>query len=180
MKNITLLLTLLLLAGSAFGQYSRTEIIKPSDTDSLPNSAEVPDVLAVPLNFERVVILRLKHGTDLLAGLRKGIKQEGIKNGVLFSAIGSVRGYHLHVVGNRDFPVKDLMLKDPTRDADIISLNGYVMNGRLHPHITLADEMESFGGHLEPGTEVFTFAVVTVGVFADDADLSGLDDHTNR
>ena len=180
MKKITILFTVFVLAVPAFSQYSCTAITKPAANDSEPNSDDVPDVLAIPTNFERIVVLRLKHGTDLLAGLKKGIAQEGIKNGVLFAAIGSVRGYHVHVVGNRDFPVIDLMLKDPNRDADIISISGYIMDGRLHPHITLADEMESFGGHLEPGTEVYTFAVVTIGVFPDDTNLSQLDDHTYR
>jgi hypothetical protein len=36
------------------------------------------------------------------------------------------------------------------------------------------------GGHLEPGTKVFTFAIVTVGVLADDLDLSKLDDKDYR
>jgi predicted DNA-binding protein with PD1-like motif len=180
MKKFTIFLTVLVLATPAFSQYTRNAVVKPTDYDSRPNSDAVPDVYAVPTNFERIVILRLKHRTDLLAGLEKGIKLEGINNGVIFAAIGSVRGYHVHVVGNRDFPSTDLMLKDPTRDADIISLNGYIMNGRLHPHITLVDEMQSFGGHLEPGTEVFTFAVVTIGVLPDDLDLSRLDDKTYR
>jgi predicted DNA-binding protein with PD1-like motif len=54
------------------------------------------------------------------------------------------------------------------------------MNGRLHPHITLATPQHAFGGHLEPGTKVFTFAIVTVGVLPDDLDLSKLDDKDYR
>ena len=33
---------------------------------------------------------------------------------------------------------------------------------------------------LEPGTNVFTFAIVTVGVFGDGVDLSRIDDKTYR
>jgi predicted DNA-binding protein with PD1-like motif len=64
--------------------------------------------------------------------------------------------------------------------ADLISMNGYIMNGRLHPHITLATPQNAFGGHLEPGTKVFTFAIVTVGVLPDELDLSKLDDKDYR
>ncbi|NND09025.1 MAG: DNA-binding protein [Saprospiraceae bacterium] len=180
MKKIIVLLMLLALAVPALSQYSRSEITKPTDHDSNPNSDAVPDVYTISGNFERIVVLRLKHRTDLLAGLSKGVKMEGIKNGVILAAAGSVRGYHVHVVSNRDFPSKNFMIKDPTRDADIVSMNGYVINGRLHPHITLADEMESFGGHLEPGTEIFTFAVITIGVFAEDVNLDRVDDKTHR
>ncbi|MDA0349083.1 MAG: DNA-binding protein [Verrucomicrobia bacterium] len=180
MKTFLLLICTLTLALPLFGQYSRTEITKPTDHDSKPNNESVPDVYAVSGNFERIVILRMKFKTDLLAGLQKGIETEGIKNGVILAGIGSVRGYHIHVVSNRNFPSKNYMMKDPTRDADIISMNGYIMDGRVHPHITLADEMESFGGHLEPETEVFTFAIITIGVFPDDMNLERLDDKTYR
>jgi len=54
------------------------------------------------------------------------------------------------------------------------------MNGRVHPHITLATADRAFGGHLEPDTTVFTFAVVTLGVLDDSLDLSRLDDWNNR
>ena len=59
-------------------------------------------------------------------------------------------------------------------------MNGYAMNGRLHPHITLATPQHAFGGHLEPGTKVLTFAIVTNGVLPDDLDLSKLDDKDYR
>jgi hypothetical protein len=48
--------------------------------------------------------------------------------------------------------------------ADLVTMSGFVMNGRVHPHIMLAAPDKSFGGHLEPRTKVvFTFAVVTIG-----------------
>jgi predicted DNA-binding protein with PD1-like motif len=64
--------------------------------------------------------------------------------------------------------------------ADIVSMNGYVLNGLLHPHITLSTGDHAFGGHLEPGTNVFTFALVTLGVLDDEPDFSRLDDQTYR
>jgi hypothetical protein len=59
-------------------------------------------------------------------------------------------------------------------------MNGFIMNGKLHPHITLAVPDKAFGGHLEPGTSVFTFAIVTVGVLPDNLELSKLDDKNYR
>jgi predicted DNA-binding protein with PD1-like motif len=59
-------------------------------------------------------------------------------------------------------------------------MNGYVVDGRVHAHITLANPDKAFGGHLEAGTEVFTFAVVTLGVLADGVDLKRVDDKTYR
>jgi len=59
-------------------------------------------------------------------------------------------------------------------------MNGYVVNGRVHAHVTLANPDKAFGGHLEPGTEVFAFAVVTLGILDDKTDLGRVDDKTYR
>lgn len=148
--------------------------------DSKPNSPDVPDVFAVSGHLERIVVLRFKFGTDLLAGLKKMVEQEKIKNAVILSAVGSVRGYQLHMVSNRDMPPRILFVKNPTAPADIIGMSGMVMNGRIHPHITLANGDKAFGGHLEPDTTVFTFALVTLGVLDDAIDMSRFDDSSYR
>jgi hypothetical protein len=46
--------------------------------------------------------------------------------------------------------------------------------------MTMTNDEHAFGGHLEPGTNVFTFAIVTIGVLPDNLDLSKLDDKTYR
>ena len=166
----------------AIAQQSRRETTNSSGAalDAKANSAAVPDVVAIPTEFQRVLIFRFKFDTDLLAGLQSMVKQNGIKNAVILSGFGSVRGYQVHQVSNRTFPSKNMYVKDPTAPADIIGMSGYVLNGQLHPHISLANPDHAFGGHLEPGTSVFTFAVVTVGVLPDGLDLSRLDDKTYR
>ena len=164
------------------GAETRTEITKattPFD-DAKALSDAVPAVYAIEGKFDRVLVLRFKYQTDLLAGLEQTVKEQKIKNAVILAAAGSVRGYHIHTVSNRTFPSKNIYRKDPETPADIISMNGYVIDGVLHPHITLADTNHAFGGHLEAGTEVFTFAVVTLGVLADGVDLKRVDDKTHR
>ena len=177
----------LILLGSSTGllaaQQTRREAVNPSPKpadDLKPNSDQVPDAYALSGHFERVVILRFKFGTDLLAGFEKMVKQEKIRNAVILSAFGSVRGYQVHEVSNRDFPVKDTFVKDPTAPADLISMNGFIIDGRIHAHVTLANPDKAFGGHLEPGTSVFTFAVVAVGVLEPGLDLTKVDDKTYR
>ena len=59
-------------------------------------------------------------------------------------------------------------------------MNGYIIEGRVHAHLMLATPDKTIGGHLEPGTNVFTFAVVTLGVLSDSVDFSHLDDKTYR
>ena len=172
-----------LVATAAVAQETRREIVNASpraEDDRKPNSDAVPDVYAIPTQFERVLIFRFKFDTDLLAGIEKMVKQEKIRNAVILSGAGSVRGYHVHQVSNRDFPSKNMLVKNPTAPADLIGMNGYIMDGKIHAHVTLANPDKAFGGHLEPGTTVFTFAIVTVGVLKDGTDLSHLDDKAYR
>ena len=178
-----LFILLLVLASALAAQETRHEIVNAAPTpegDTKPNSDKVPDVYAVTGKFDRVLVLRFKFGVDLLDGIRKMVKQENIKNAVILAGAGSVRGYQVHQVSNRDFPSKNMFVKDPTAPADLISMNGYIINGAIHAHMTLANPDKAFGGHLEPGTSVFTFAIVTIGVLNDAVDLSRVDDKTYR
>ena len=171
------------MAALATAQQTRREQTNNSANaadDRKANSDKIPDVYAVDGQFDRIVTLRFKFGADLLAGIEKIIAEEKIRNAVILSAAGSVRGYHLHQVSNREFPSKNMFEKDPTAPADLIGMNGYVINGKGHPHITLATPDKAIGGHLEPGTEVFTFAIVTMGVMKDGVDFTHLDDKTYR
>ena len=182
MKSLVIAFALFTAVAPLPAAETKTEVVKPTTPagDAKPNSSEVPDVYAVEGKFERVIVLRFKHQADLLAGLERMVKEHNIRNAVILAAIGSVRGYHYHTVSNRTFPSRNLYIQDLETPADITSMNGYVIDGRLHPHITFATDKNAFGGHLEPGTAVFTFAVVTLGVLADGADLSRIDDKTYR
>lgn len=169
-------------AATLFAQKTTTEITKPTtpEDDAKENSDKVPDVYALSGQFQKVVVLRFKYKADLLAGIEKMVKEQKIRNAVFLSGIGSVRNYHIHSVSNRTFPSKNIFIKDPTAPADIISINGYVIDSRVHAHMTLTTGEQAFGGHIEPGTNVFTFAIVTLGVFEDSVSLTGVDDKTKR
>jgi len=170
------------LAAALAAQQTRHEVVNsgPPGTDGKPNSDKVPDVIAISGHFQRILILRFKFDTDLLAGLERMVKQEKIRNAVILAGAGSVRGYQLHQVSNRTFPSKNMFEKDSTAPADLISMNGYVIDGKVHAHMTLANPDRAFGGHLEPDTKVFTFTILTIGVLDDSADLSRADDKSYR
>src|SRR6266852_2827777 len=176
-------IALIALTGILAAQETRREIVKPAATpaeDTKANSDKIPDVYAIKGQFDRILILRFKFNSDLLAGMEKMAQDEKIRNAVILSGIGSVRGYHIHQVSNRDFPSKDMFVKNPTEPADLIGMNGYVINGKIHAHMTMSTPDRAFGGHLEPGTTVFTFGIVTLGVMSDGADFTYLDDKTYR
>ena len=180
MKIFTLAL---IIAAAAAAQETRREIVNSAPTpadDARQNSDKVPDVYAIRGQFDHILVLRFKYNTDLLAGIQKMVKEQNIKNAVILAGAGSVRGYQVHQVSNRDFPSKNMFVKNPTEPADVISMNGYIINGKIHAHMTMATPDKALGGHLEPGTTVFTFAIVTIGVMNDGADFTHLDDKTYR
>lgn len=180
MKTLVLIFSLIATLGA---EETRREIVNAAPTpaeDAKGLSDSVPDVYAIKGQFDRILVLRFKFKTDLLAGMENMVKQENIKNAVILAGAGGVRGYHVHQVSNRDFPSKNMFVKDPTTPADLISMNGYIINGKIHAHMTLATPDKAFGGHLEPGTEVFTFGIITIGVLNNAADLSRIDDKTYR
>ena len=149
--------------------------------DRRANDPKVPDSYVLNGRFDRILVLRAKNKTDLLTEMEKQVKAQNIKNAVILSGIGSVRGYRLHNVAGRDYPVPDMFFSAPTTPADFIAMNGYVNNGVIHAHVTLAlgdDKGTTVSGHLEKGTQVLTFAVITLGVL--NTDLGRVDDATYR
>ena len=149
--------------------------------DARPNDPKVPDSYVLSGKFDRVLVIRAKNKTDLLTEMEKQVKQQNIRNAVILSGIGSVRGYRFHNVAGRDYPVPDMFVSAPTTPADLIGMNGYVVNGVIHAHIILAlgdNKGTTVSGHLEKGTEVLTFAVVTLGLL--NTDLGRVDDMTHR
>ena len=57
---------------------------------------------------------------------------------------------------------------------------GARLYGRVHAHISFANPQKTLGGHLEPGTRLFTFAIITLGVLEDNLDMKRFDDQTWR
>jgi len=139
---------------------------RPTPEDLRPNDPKVPDAYAISGHFSRIVVMRMKFQSDLLHGMEKLVKQQNIRNGVILSGIGSLRGYRVHSVSSRDLPPTDTYVTQPKAPANLNGMNGYIVDGAIHAHVTLAvnNGQGTVSGHLEPGCEVLTYAIVTVGV----------------
>jgi len=91
--------------------------------DARPNDPKVPDSYVLSGRFDKILVLRAKNKTDLLTEMEKQVKAQNIKNAVILSGIGSVRGYRLHNVAGRDYPVPDMFFSAPNTPADFIGMN---------------------------------------------------------
>ena len=126
--------------------------------------------------LKRVVVLRLKPGTDVLLGLTEACKRAGINNGVIISCIGSLDG--VKYCNPVELPTKAgygygevLHLTGPielTAAAGIICHDGEG-NTNLHVHMTVTDRHgNAHGGHLVEGTKVLLTTDVII------AEIEGL------
>jgi predicted DNA-binding protein with PD1-like motif len=138
--------------------------------------AQGPELKIITTGFERIEIIHMKPGTDMLEGLKKAVKDENIKNAVILAGIGSVTDYHYHVVSDKNLPPAEEFPKASV-PMDLVSVQGYILNGRVHAHIALSDENSVVGGHLESGTKALTFFVITIGILPDSLDMENFDNY---
>jgi len=131
-------------------------------------------MIHITSQFEKVVLLRLDNGDDILASLQRFAADQQIDNALFLNAFGSVTHYHFHVVADGNLPPAEEYPKGE-KALDIVAMSGAVLNGRVHAHITFTDDKVALGGHLEPGCRVLTFAMIYLGILADGSDLSAWD-----
>ncbi len=118
------------------------------------------------VDIERVVMIRINSGEDILTALRKAVGDEGIHNGMIINGLGSSQSHHYHVVASNELPPAEAFtISDQPRD--IVSLSGLIIDGRVHAHISFTDDKRGEGGHLEPGTKALTFAIIAIADFGD-------------
>lgn len=109
----------------------------------------------------RTFWVRLDPHQDVLLGLRQAVAEAGIANGAILGGVGSLSAYHFHVVSSTDLPPTNAFVRGDG-PWDIVNVNGAILGGRVHAHITFTNETQTLGGHLEEGTTVLTFAIVHI------------------
>lgn len=109
----------------------------------------------------RLFCLRFDPGEDLLESLQAAVQQRGLRHGAVLTGVGSLDRYRLHVVSSGELPPENAFF-DEEAPVDIVAVTGFVLDGRVHAHLTVSDAHRAIGGHLEEGCRVLTFAVVLV------------------
>lgn len=110
---------------------------------------------------DRLILIRLNSGDDLLRGLREAVARAGIDNGIILGGVGSLSAYHYHVVSTAVLPPENAFVRGEG-PFDILTVTGGVLGGRVHAHVTFSDTKVAMGGHLEEGCIVLTFAIVSI------------------
>lgn len=117
------------------------------------------------LKVEKIHILRIDPGEDLLLSVRKFLAESGLRQAVVMSGYGTLAAYSLHWVEHNHIPTHNLFRKGEG-GIEILAMNGLVADGKPHIHMALSNPDGGFGGHMEEGCiayvlcEIF-FAEVT-------------------
>jgi predicted DNA-binding protein with PD1-like motif len=118
----------------------------------------------------RVIVARVKPGSDLLRSLQKIVAEEGVTSGVIVSGVGLLKQARLRNCKRlpEEYPITDanrtyLPFEKP---LEILSISGNVTLAEgaplVHAHVTLSsvegEEITVIGGHLIEGCEIFGFS----------------------
>lgn len=109
----------------------------------------------------RVVIIGLMRGDLILESIREQIDRLSIRNAVVVSGIGSACKIRYHRIDDTaDWPVdKYLEVNGP---IEIGKINGLIVDGVPHLHVSFADKERAYCGHLEDGCVVQYLAELTL------------------
>ncbi len=109
--------------------------------------------------------VRLDRGDLLLETIQDVIQQNGIADGAVLTAAGSLQECTFHRVKSLAEKPEDefITVKEP---MEILNIDGLIAGGEPHLHMTLAGAREAFGGHLENGCRVLYRAELTIARFS--------------
>jgi len=143
--------------------------------------------------MDRIVMGKLKMDIDLLEGIQELAKKEGIRTGVILSAIGALKKATFR---NLRILPPDLRVENHHRlyleleqPMEIVSLTGWLAtkedgNLEVHAHISASTVMEdkvvTLGGHLMPGVITSVKVVVAIGLVEETNIKAGLDPRINQ
>ena len=101
-------------------------------------------------DLTKIHVLRVDPGEDILVSVEEFIVEANLKQAVVLGGYGTMAAYHLHWVTHNRIPTDNLFRKGEG-GIEILAMNGLVVEGQPHIHITLSNPDGAFGGHLEPG-----------------------------
>jgi predicted DNA-binding protein with PD1-like motif len=115
----------------------------------------------------RIIVMNFERGEELLKGVRDQVAKLGIKNAVILNAIGTLEKAVYHRVSTMDAkPVEQFITVN--KPIELSSVQGMVIDGQPHFHMTFTDLEKTYSGHLEDGTIVLYLAEIVL------AEMKGL------
>lgn len=124
----------------------------------------------------RIIVIHLGKGELLLEGVRDELRELGVRNAVLLSAVGSLRKISMHVIlDTTDLAQNEYrVIEEP---IELGAMQGLVLNGEPHFHfVCSAPGGKQYTGHVEEGCEVQYLAEISLMELEDAALTRKLDE----
>lgn len=101
----------------------------------------------------RTMIIELDRGDDIIEGVENALKEKGIRNAYIASAVGSLEHLDYHRPTTMDLATEDefLSIDGPFETGGI---TGTIIDGVAHLHFSSGGIGGVHVGHLEKGTKV--------------------------
>ncbi len=111
--------------------------------------------------FGRIIILSFDRGEKLREGIREKLKELGVKNAVLVSAIGTFEKARFHRIKNTNRLPEDEII-EIDGPMELASVAGIVADGEPHFHMVFQDLNRAYAAHLEDGSVVCYLAEIVL------------------
>ena len=143
-------------------------------------------------SIKKIVVAKIKIGSDLLAGIEEVVRRERIRKGIVLTGIGALQKavFRNLMIFVERFPVepKDRLYLEVTEPLELVSLTGHVATKEdgepdVHCHFSastvVGDTVQTLGGHLTEGTVAYLKAAVSIAVIEDIPMASRFSANTN-
>ncbi len=128
----------------------------------------------------KVIILELERGDDVFEEVDRALKQSGIKDAYIASAVGSVAQLEYHRPTNMNAATEDEMLS-VQGPFEFGGITGTVVDGAPHFHFSAGGVSGNYIGHLEKGTKVlYLLELVIVEVKGFNLERKMTDEKVNK
>jgi len=102
-------------------------------------------VEANAMSLSRIHILRVDPGEDLFESTQRFLDLAGVRQAVVLGGYGTLAAYHLHWVTHNRLPSETAFGRG-YGGIEILAMNGLVVDGQPHIHVTLSTPDGAFGG----------------------------------
>ena len=145
----------------ALGMSVTALTVANENTHGYAKEGEVGMRTIVSEGLGRIVILSFDRGEYLREGIRDKMKELGIKNAVLVSAIGTFYKAEYHRIKTTDPKPTDEFLT-AEGPMELSSVDGIIADGEPHFHMTFQDLNRAYSVHLEDGSIVCYLAEIVL------------------
>ncbi len=111
------------------------------------------------LALGRLHLLRVDPGEDVLGALKEFLARTGLKQAAVLGGYGTLASWSLHWVKHNLLPSASEFARR-AGGFEILAMNGLVVAGVPHVHLTLANREGAFGGHLEEGCRAYVLCEI--------------------